>query len=56
MSDTVVLHLVGSEGEEDIEISTELWGEFEQRAKELNTPVEELFVIALDHFLKSEGY
>lgn len=56
MSDTVVLHLVGSEGEEDVEISAELWEKFEQRAQELNTPVEELFVIAMDHFLKSEGH
>ncbi len=56
MSKTVTLKLESPLCTEEIEVPEELWKRFEDRAKELETPVEELFSIALDAYLKSEGY
>jgi len=56
MGKTVTLKLSSPLCDEEIEIPEDLWKRFEDRAKELETPVEELFVIALDAFLKKRGY
>ena len=56
MTKTVTLKLESPLCTEEIEVPAELWERFEERAKELETPVEELFVIAIDAFLKSRGY
>lgn len=53
---TVTLKISSPLCDEEIEVPKELWDRFEQRAKELETPVEELFTIALDDFLKKRGY
>ena len=51
MSKTVTLKLESALCTEEIEVPEELWKRFEDRAKELETPVEELFTIALDAYL-----
>ncbi len=56
MAKTVTLKLESPLCTEEIEVPAELWDRFEERAKELGTPIEELFTIALDAFLKSRGY
>ena len=56
MSKTVTLKLESALCTEEIEVPEELWKRFEERARELGTPVEELFEIALDAYLKSQGY
>ena len=56
MSKTVTLKLSSAICDEEIAVPEDLWQRFEQRAKELETPVEELFEIALDAFLKARGY
>jgi len=56
MSKTVTLKLESALCTEEIEVPEELWKRFEERARELRTPVEELFEIALDAFLKAQGY
>jgi len=53
---TVTLKLESPHDKDTIEVSKELWKRFEQRAKELETPVEKLFLIALDDFLKARGF
>lgn len=53
---TVTLTISSPLGEDEIEVPEELWGRFEQRAKELGLPAEELFTVALDAYLKSQGY
>ena len=55
MSKTVTLKLESALCTEEIEVPEELWKRFEERARELGTPVEELFEIALDAYLKSQG-
>ena len=47
MSKTVTLKLSSPLCDEEIEVPEELWERLEARAKELETPVEELFTIAL---------
>lgn len=56
MEKTVTLKLESPLCTEEIEVPAELWKRFEKRAIELGTPVEELFTIALDQFLKKRGY
>jgi hypothetical protein len=56
MKKTVTLNLKSEIVEEQIEIPEKLWERFEQRAKELGVPPEELAVIALDNFLKARGH
>lgn len=56
MSKTVVLKLVSTLCEEEVEIPEKLWKKFEEKAKEFKTPPEELLIIALDTFLKERGY
>ena len=56
MSKTVTIKLSSALCDEEIEIPEELWKRFEERARELATPVEELFEIVLDAFLKAQGY
>jgi len=56
MSKTVTLKLESPLCKEEIEVPEELWERFEERARELGTPVEYLFEIALDAFLKAQGY
>lgn len=53
----VKIRLLSPSGAEDIvEIPKDLFDRFSKRAEELEVPVDELFRIALDNFLKSEGY
>ena len=56
MPKKVTLKLASEHCEEEIEIPEELWERFEEKAKELQTPVEELIEIALDDYLKRRGY
>ncbi len=56
MPKKVTLKLASEHCEEEIEIPEELWKRFEEAAKKLETPVEELFSIALDAYLKRRGY
>lgn len=55
MAKKVILKLSSALCDEEIEVPEELWKRFEDRARELETPVEELFEIALDAFLKAHG-
>jgi len=56
MKKTVTLKLESEGCKEEIEISKQLWERFEQKAKELGVPPEELAVIALDDYLKARGH
>lgn len=57
MSKKQTIRLISPDGTEDvIEIEKELYDRFTARAKELGVPENELFIIALDAFLKKEGY
>ncbi|MBA7701196.1 hypothetical protein ES703_109929 [subsurface metagenome] len=55
MSKSVTLKLSSALCDEEIEVPKELWKRFEKKARELGTPIEELFVIALDAFVKAGG-
>lgn len=54
MTEITLIRPDGSE--EKVEIPDELWERFENRAKELGVPVDELFKIAVDTFLRDKGY
>ena len=56
MEKTIELVLTSGEGVDKVTIPTALWRKFEKRATELGIPTEELFTIALDIFLKKQGY
>ena len=57
MGDKVTLRLSSPAGGVDvIEVDADLWERFEAKAKELRVPIEELFVVALDAYLKKQGY
>lgn len=57
MSEKQIIRLTSPDGTEDvIEIDQELYDRFAARAKELGQSEQELFIIALDAFLKKEGY
>jgi len=53
---TVTLKIKSELCEEEITVPEELWKRFEARAKKLEIPVEELFPMVIDAFLKSKGY
>lgn len=40
---------------ETVEIPADLWRRFEARAKELGVPIDELFEVAVDVYLKDKG-
>lgn len=51
------LTLESPDGTKDtVEVPDELWERFENLAKERGIPVEELFEIAMDVYLKAQGY
>ena len=51
------IRLTSPDGTEDvIEVDKELYDRFAARAKELGKTENELLIIALDAFLKKEGY
>lgn len=57
MGDTVKLTLESPSGvKETVEIPADLWGRFEARARELSVPVDKLFEVAVDTYLKDKGY
>lgn len=57
MGETQTIRLTSPDGSEDlIEIDQELYDRFAAKAKELGVSEEELFMSALDNFLKSEGF
>ena len=52
MGDKVRLILLSAIEEDMVEIDVELWAKFEACAKEKGIPVNQLFVAALDAYLK----
>lgn len=52
MGKTVELVLKSEHCEETIEVPADLWGKFEQRARELEVAVEELFPMVLGRLLE----
>lgn len=57
MSEKQTIRLISPDGSEDvIEIDKELYDRFAARAKELGVPENELFIAAMDAFLKKEGF
>lgn len=56
MTKTVTLNITSPSGEEKVEIPEALWKRFENLARERKTPVQELFLTAVDAFLKRRGY
>lgn len=55
MGKTVILKLTSELCEEEIKVPEELWKRFEDRAREVGTPIEHLFQVALNAFLKDKG-
>lgn len=53
MGKTVELVLKSEHCEEMVKVPADLWGRFEQRARELEICVEELFPMVLERFLKA---
>ena len=57
MADKVEITLEKPNGsKETVEIPADLWERFETRARELNIPIDELFEIAVDIYLKDKGF
>ena len=57
MAEKQTIRLTSPDGSEDvIEIDKDLYDRFAARAKELGQTENELFIIALDAYLKEEGY
>ena len=54
MKKTVTLNLKSELCEEQVEIPEELWRRFEEKAKELGVPPEELAVIALREAIEDD--
>ena len=52
MGKTIDLVLKSEHCEETVEVPADLWEKFEQRARELEVSVEELFPMLLDRFIK----
>jgi hypothetical protein len=52
---TVTLILQSSSGEDKIEVPAALWKKFKKLAKAREQPVEELFLVAVDSFLKRKA-
>lgn len=53
---TVTLKIKSENAEDEVEVSKELWIQFEKRAEELKVPVEKLFAAALSDFLAVAGH
>jgi len=57
MAEKQTIRLKSPDGSEDvIEIDKDLYDRFAARAKELGVPEDELFIIAMDAYLKEQGY
>jgi len=57
MAEKQTIRLTSPDGSEDvIEIDKDLYDRFAARAKELGQTENELFIIALDTYLKEQGY
>lgn len=57
MEEKQTIRLISPDGTESVvEIDKELYERFSARAKELGVSENELFLVAMDAFLKSQGY